>query len=59
MRLHQTKVEDDSISTFVELVVKLNEVSFKPLFRKLFDWAFAASGEWQKPDPSCVERLTM
>ncbi len=26
---------------FLELVVKLNEAAFKPLFRKLFDWAFA------------------
>jgi U3 small nucleolar RNA-associated protein 10 len=24
----------------LELVVKLNETTFKPLFRKLYDWAF-------------------
>ncbi|KAH7908681.1 hypothetical protein BJ138DRAFT_1128268 [Hygrophoropsis aurantiaca] len=30
------------ISAFVELVVQLNENAFKPLFRKLFDWAFAS-----------------
>ncbi len=24
------------------MVVKLNEAAFKPLFRKLFDWAFAS-----------------
>jgi U3 small nucleolar RNA-associated protein 10 len=34
------------ISAFLELVVKLNETAFKPLFRRLYDWAFAAeSGE--------------
>lgn len=28
------------VSAFVELVNKLNESSFRPLFRKLYDWAF-------------------
>jgi len=35
-------IEPFVISTFIELVVKLNEAAFKPLFRKLFDWAFAS-----------------
>ncbi|KAG2151035.1 uncharacterized protein EDB93DRAFT_318060 [Suillus bovinus] len=30
------------ISAFLELVVKLNEIAFRPLFRRLYDWAFAA-----------------
>ncbi|KAJ3856701.1 armadillo-type protein [Lentinula lateritia] len=30
-----------TISAFVELVVKLNEPTFRPLFRRLYDWAFA------------------
>ncbi|CAA7262090.1 unnamed protein product [Cyclocybe aegerita] len=29
------------ISAFKELVVKLNEAAFRPLFRRLHDWAFA------------------
>ncbi|KAJ3515006.1 hypothetical protein NLJ89_g2035 [Agrocybe chaxingu] len=29
------------ISAFKQLVVKLNEAAFKPLFRRLYDWAFA------------------
>ncbi|KAJ7607399.1 hypothetical protein FB45DRAFT_1135460 [Roridomyces roridus] len=33
--------EDEAISAFTEVVVKLNEASFRPLFRKLYDWAFA------------------
>ncbi|KAF7307826.1 U3 small nucleolar RNA-associated protein 10 [Mycena kentingensis (nom. inval.)] len=33
--------ENETIAAFIELVVKLNEVSFRPLFRKLYDWAFA------------------
>lgn len=28
------------IVAFKELTVKLNEAAFKPLFRRLFDWAF-------------------
>lgn len=30
------------ISAFLELVVKLNETTFRPLFRKMFDWAFVS-----------------
>lgn len=29
------------IAAFKELVIKLNEAAFKPLFRRLYDWAFA------------------
>lgn len=36
----QENIEPAAISTFLELVVKINEATFKPLFRKLFDWAF-------------------
>lgn len=32
--------EKDVIIAFLELTVKLNEASFKPLFRRLYDWAF-------------------
>ncbi|TCD67119.1 snoRNA-binding rRNA-processing protein utp10 [Steccherinum ochraceum] len=38
--LHQIK--DDVLSAFLELVVKLNEATFRPLFRRIFDWAFAS-----------------
>ncbi|KAI0070967.1 hypothetical protein K474DRAFT_1669523 [Panus rudis PR-1116 ss-1] len=34
------QVESEAIATFLELIMKINEVTFKPLFRKLFDWAF-------------------
>ncbi|KAI0052438.1 hypothetical protein FA95DRAFT_1483564 [Auriscalpium vulgare] len=35
------QVERTAIAAFLELVTKLNETAFRPLFRKLFDWAFA------------------
>lgn len=34
------QVEQETVSAFLELVVKLNETTFRPLFRKLYDWAF-------------------
>ncbi|PPR01672.1 hypothetical protein CVT24_001501 [Panaeolus cyanescens] len=33
--------EERVVSAFKEFVVKLNEAAFKPLFRRLYDWAFA------------------
>lgn len=39
-RILLLQVEHETISAFLELVVKLNETTFKPLFRKLYDWAF-------------------
>ncbi|KAG6909155.1 hypothetical protein DXG01_001782 [Tephrocybe rancida] len=33
--------EARAILAFQELVVKLNEAAFRPLFRRLYDWAFA------------------
>ncbi|KAF6750908.1 armadillo-type protein [Ephemerocybe angulata] len=36
------EMEDNLIMAFRELVVKLNETAFRPLFRRLYDWAFAA-----------------
>jgi U3 small nucleolar RNA-associated protein 10 len=35
------QVEGAVVAAFVELVAKLNDAAFRPLFRKLFDWAFA------------------
>ncbi|KAI5990429.1 hypothetical protein EDD15DRAFT_2388798 [Pisolithus albus] len=34
------EVESYAISAFIELVVKLNESAFRPLVRRLHDWAF-------------------
>ena len=34
------QVERAVVDAFVELVTKLNDTAFRPLFRKLFDWAF-------------------
>jgi len=36
------EAEAQAISAFLELVVKLNEAAFRPLFRRLYDWAFAS-----------------
>lgn len=33
-------IQRDLVSAFLELVVKLNETAFRPLFRRLSDWAF-------------------
>lgn len=41
-------VEASVISAFVKLVLKLSESNFKPLFNKLYDWAFRASNEMYK-----------
>jgi U3 small nucleolar RNA-associated protein 10 len=35
-----TQAETRIITAFKELVVQLNEAAFKPLFRRLYDWAF-------------------
>lgn len=32
-------IEESAIGSFLELVIKLNEVTFKPLFVRLYDWA--------------------
>ncbi|RPD60690.1 hypothetical protein L227DRAFT_501246 [Lentinus tigrinus ALCF2SS1-6] len=36
-----SEVESNMISAYMEVVVKLNETAFRPIFRKMFDWAFA------------------
>ncbi|KAJ3965955.1 hypothetical protein EV361DRAFT_608730 [Lentinula raphanica] len=43
--LELSKANSQVISAFVELVVKLNEPMFRPLFRKLYDWAFAGASD--------------
>lgn len=52
-------MEANLITAFRELVVKLNETAFRPLFRRLYDWAFAGdsgtlplvqSSHWSKVD---------
>ncbi|KAI0670242.1 hypothetical protein C8Q78DRAFT_1138718 [Trametes maxima] len=37
------EVENTIINAFMEVVVKLNETAFRPIFRKLYDWAFMQS----------------
>lgn len=34
------QVENAVVVAFVDLVAKLNDTAFRPLFRRLFDWAF-------------------
>ncbi|KAH9893998.1 hypothetical protein C8Q73DRAFT_694035 [Cubamyces lactineus] len=36
-----TEIESAVTAAFIEVVVKLNETAFRPIFRKMFDWAFA------------------
>jgi hypothetical protein len=45
-------VEDKSISAFVALVLRLNEVLFKPLFLKILDWAIGNLTKKTKHDNS-------
>lgn len=33
------RVEESAIGSFLELVTKMNEATFKPLFTRLYDWA--------------------
>ena len=35
-----SKGETGTIATFKELVIKLNDAAFRPLFQCLYDWAF-------------------
>lgn len=51
-------VETSSIASFIELVTKLSEASFKPLFVRLYDWAVV---DLQKPvnDAHVVARRTV
>ena len=37
------QVESAVVGAFVELVTKLNDTAFRPLFRRLFDWAFTGA----------------
>lgn len=43
------QVESGAISAFRELVVKLNDAAFRPLFRRLYDWAFADDNGASQP----------
>ncbi|KAF9268872.1 hypothetical protein L218DRAFT_536645 [Marasmius fiardii PR-910] len=42
-----------AISSFVELVVKLNETTFRPLFRRLHDWTFVESNDASRSITFC------
>ncbi|TFK83295.1 hypothetical protein K466DRAFT_498737 [Polyporus arcularius HHB13444] len=42
VNVEDSEVERAMINAFMEVVVKLNETAFRPIFRKMFDWAFAA-----------------
>ncbi|KAF8626030.1 hypothetical protein AX15_005120 [Amanita polypyramis BW_CC] len=35
-------IEDNVISAFKQLVIKLNEAAFKPIYRRIYDWAYAS-----------------
>ncbi|KAF7321073.1 U3 small nucleolar RNA-associated protein 10 [Mycena chlorophos] len=45
--------EKQTIAAFIDLVVKLNEASFRPLFRKLYDWAFADDASTRRQITFC------
>ena len=47
------QAQSSVITAFKELTVKLNEAAFKPLFRRLFDWAFVEDpGGFSSPNLS-------
>ncbi|XP_055389397.1 HEAT repeat-containing protein 1 homolog [Condylostylus longicornis] len=38
------EIENEILETFVSLILKLSESSFRPLYQKLYDWAMRNSG---------------
>lgn len=44
----EQEAQSEVIAAFLELVVKLNETVFKPLFRRFFDWAFTEAEDSRK-----------
>jgi U3 small nucleolar RNA-associated protein 10 len=53
-------VESSAIGSFLELVTKLNEASFKPLFVRLYDWAVVDLAEGKAVDDGrLIERRTV
>ena len=60
------QAETRVISAFKELVVKLNEATFRPLFRRLYDWAFTTDSgasvvliypRFTSQSKQCMQRL--
>jgi len=45
------EIEESAITSFLELVVRLNEVTFKPLFIRLYDWAVIDLSEGASESP--------
>ncbi|CAD6568277.1 MAG: snoRNA-binding rRNA-processing protein utp10, partial [Tremellales sp. Tagirdzhanova-0007] len=53
-------IEESAIGSFLELVTKLNETTFKPLFVRLHDWAVIdLANDKVMDDPRLVERKTV
>lgn len=50
-------METAAIEAFIELVTKLNEATFKPFFRRLFDWAFSSSKDESSSCKPATDRL--
>jgi len=44
-------IEESAIGSFLELVSKLNEATFKPLFIRLYDWAVIDLAEGKRELP--------
>ena len=55
------KVEESAIGSFLELVTKLSESAFKPLFTRLYDWAVIdlAYGKGKGAEKRLNERKTV
>ncbi|EEB90759.1 hypothetical protein MPER_10992 [Moniliophthora perniciosa FA553] len=47
------KPKELAVSAFIELVVKLNEPTFRPLFRRLHDWTFVGSSDLARQVTFC------
>ncbi|KAL1725845.1 hypothetical protein EV714DRAFT_255460 [Schizophyllum commune] len=39
------ELENSLVAAFIEMVVKLNEAAFRPVFRRLYDWAFTGTDD--------------
>lgn len=52
-------VETKVVSAFMEIVVKLSEGTFRPLFVRVYDWAAVALVEENKGESRCLVSLAV
>jgi U3 small nucleolar RNA-associated protein 10 len=49
------EIEESAIGSFLELVIKMNESTFKPLFIRLYDWAVIDQAEGKCESSAVLE----